>query len=264
MTASDFYNNLNTALDNVDQAIAAAQAAMTDEFDTTNYSDILIRLTTFRRNIIRLQNANKFLRLSKEGFALQATSSTGKKVEIIHTVKDYETPFSIVQQYGVSLDDVLNKNNITTADFTAGLQLKVDIDPSQGLNQIYDNIPSYGDQSGSLVFGSDLPNTLAVDTNGDLIALSPEDTLAQGINNRTQTKQGDYPLVSDFGLSPLVGSEIPNDLTNALYIKEIENSLAQDSRIASIDDLQFTRKGNAINITCQITAINNKNLSIAS
>lgn len=265
MTASDYYNNLNTALDSVNEAIAMAQGQMTDEYDPyTDYSDILMRLTSFKRTIIRMLNANKFLRLSLDGFAQQAQAQTGRRVEVIHTIKDYETPFSIANLYGVALDDILNKNNITTADMVAGYQLLVEIAPSEGLNQIYNNIPTYGDQSGNLVFGADLSDTLSVDTNGDLAVLSPEDTLQQGILNRTQTKQGDYPLMPDFGVPELLGSEIPDDLISSFYMKDLENILAQDNRIASVNALSLVRTGNGVDIIGQITAINNKNLNINS
>ncbi len=261
--AYQYYNNLQAASNSVDEAIAQTLSKMTDEFDiNTDYSSIMISLTNFKRDIIRMQNVNKFLRLSISGFVQQSELQSTKQIEILHTVKDYETPFSIAQLYNVNLSDILRKNNILTSDITAGLQLNIDIAQSQALNKVFDNIPSYGPQDGDLVLGIDLPNLLTATAAGDLQYLDPEDTLAQGIANRIYTKQGDYPLNNNFGLSPIVGSEIPDDLISGMYLTQLQNIIEQDPRIASVDSLNIVRSGNSVTFSGQATSINNKQLSI--
>ena len=97
---------------------------------------------------------------------------------------------------------------------------------------------------------------------GDLEVLSNEGTIKQGIENRVFTHRGEYPLADDFGIDMLVGSEIPNDLFESLYLIKIINQIKQDKRVADINDMSINRHQNAITITGNIRTINKEDLEI--
>ena len=262
MKSNEYFDKLDQALSEVKQAITATELEKTDEFDTTNYSEILSRLYSAKKSIEKMMVAYRYFKLSKEAFIKMSEAKGNRRMEVVHTVKSFETVHSIAAQYGITVEDVLRKNNLLASDLTAGLQIKVEVRESRTLNKIFEEIPVFGDQTGILALGKDLTNELREDNTGDLYVLGPEDTLKQGVKNRISTKAGDYPMEWDFGISDVVGGELPSDLNESYYKLKLVNQLEQDKRLVSIDSLEVTRKGNAIIYDGHLTAVNNKDLVI--
>jgi LysM repeat protein len=258
MTTTEYYIELESALKQVDLAIVDVENSMSHEYENANYVAILNELNATRRSILKMLSINKYMRISKEAFLAKSETST-QKIDTLHTVKQFETPIGIAVKYNMRLEDLLKKNNITTADIVAGIELKVEIDDSAGagvLTKIYEEIPTFGSQEGLLVLGKDVTNELKY-SNGDLTVLMPEQTVAQGILNRVMTNSGDYPYENDFGVTSLAGSELPNELIEGMALLEIESQIKLDKRISSIEQLTVTRNQNAIAITGILQTINN-------
>lgn len=262
MTATEYYNDLEQALKIVDEAIAKTEIKATDEFARVNYSEILNRLYNFKRSIERMQVVHRYNKLSKEAWVKQIQQKTPRRIEVAHKVKSFETPHGIAKKYGITVSELLQKNNITTSELTAGMTLYVEIASSGSLNKIYEEIPTFGDQEGDLVFGKDLGSELKVDTDGDLKVLEPLDTLRQGIENRIYTAAGDYPMLPEFGVPRLAGEEYPEEIIESFHKLKIIAQLGLDKRIQKIEGLEKEREQNAVTFTGTITAINNKEFGL--
>jgi LysM repeat protein len=262
MNGFDYYNKLERALAITENSIARAEIKATDEYDAVNHTEILYSLYKVKNAIIRMQNAHKFYRLSKDAFILKAERKESKKIEILHEVKGYETLTLIAQKYGIEINQILEKNNITSNDLVAGMILRLEMPDSKKLLAVYENIPTYGSQEGILVLGTDVSNNLLVDADGELQILSCEDTLKQGLTNRMTTRKGDYPLADDFGIEIGSSGEIPNDLYESFYLIKITNQLKQDARISEIIDLSVTREQNSIKAIGTVKTINKQSLAI--
>jgi hypothetical protein len=258
-TAAEYYTQLGEALRQIDLAIVDVQRSMADEYDAINYTQMLADLNNTRRNILKMLAVHKFMRLSKEAFIAKSVSPTSQKINITHIVSAFETPTGIALKYKMTLEDLLKKNNITTSEFEPGLVLKVELDDNGGtgeMTKVYDDIPTFGSQEGILVLGKDAQNDLKC-VNGDLVILEPQDTVAQGVMNRLMTDSLAYPYEDEFGVRSLVGSELPLELIQGMYLLEITNQLNLDKRIVSIDNLTVERAQNGITIHSEMQALNN-------
>lgn len=264
MDANTYYSYLEKALLKLNEAIETIEKKSTDEFDSVDYSTVLNSLYKFRRQIVGMQNIHKFHKLSKESFIKKAENKTSNKIEISHTVKDYETPLSIASKYDVSLEDLLEINNLTSSEITAGTIIKVEVESGDDLTQVYNDIPTFGSQEGDLVLGKDAKINLDVDEDGDLKVLDPEETIKQGIISRLSSKTGDYPLDDTFGLDNLVGSEFPSSLLVNMAMMKISTQLALDSRIKSLNSIEVTKSQNEVDFQINVTAVNNKSLDITN
>ncbi|MHB8841002.1 MAG: LysM peptidoglycan-binding domain-containing protein [Candidatus Aquicultor sp.] len=251
-------------MNQIDLNIVSVLNNMTDEYDTTNYAAMLNDLNNTRRNILKMLAIHKFMRLSREAFFAKSESPTSQKINTTHTVSQFETPTGIALKYKMTLEDLLKKNNITTTEFTPGLVLKVELDDNGGtgeLSKVYEDIPTFGSQEGILVLGKDTGNDLKC-VDGDLKILEPEDTVAQGVMNRLMTDSLSYPYEDEFGVRSLVGSELPFELIQGMYLLEINNQLNLDKRIESIESISVERVGNGITISGVVQAINNTTVNI--
>lgn len=251
-----YYTTIQDAIKKVDTFIdyVETESAKVDEFSTFNYTQTLTELYNSRKILMHYLNANKYFRLNKEDFIKDLGYSYGINVEKQHTVKAFETPLSIAAKYNVTLESILQKNNITISAITAGKVLRIDISNSEQ-KQRYNDIMTYGDQSNDLVYGNDLPCELAA-INGDLSVLDNIETLKQGIQNLLNTPIGNYPLQKDFGIDPLVGMEYPEELKQSLIMVKASNQIENDKRIATIDDFKFDKNIASI----KARTINNKNI----
>lgn len=262
MDATQYYNDLNKALVLVDGVIAETEAKATDEFAKVNYSKILNDLNKYRQLITKLLAVHRFMRLSKKGFMKNADQKTPKKIELEHTVKGFETPGKIAQAYNVSVESILKKNNITTETLTPGEVIKIEVENSETMQQVFEDIPTFGSQEGDLIYGHDVSNDLEVGEDGDLEILSNQATLAQGANNRLKTISGKYPLEPDFGIPEIAGTTLPQELLNGLLKLKIVAQFTADKRIREITDIQIEQDQNAINISGSMIAVNNKKLEV--
>ncbi len=259
MSTNKYYYNLETAETEIERLIA--KVTPTDEYDSVNYSQLLFNLNNSLFEIRKMKNMHKFFKLSKEDFIRQIDSEVLKQQQSIHTVREYETPLTIAEDYNISLDELLKINNASITDFTPGATIKVPVTNETRI-RIFENIPTYGSHEGSKVLGNDLPNELRADTDGDLLVLDNYDTLKQGILNRITTKQGNYPLEPDFGIDNYVGSDQPEELSGALRTTSIIAQIEQDARIEKITEYSETQKNNSTLYSIKVSTITNEEVSL--
>ena len=243
----DIFTTLENARLQVERQVSLI--VPTDEYDGFNYSELITSLNNYKRFIINLLSIYKFARMSKEYFLAQF----GAQVESSYVVTGYDTPLSIAEKHGITLDTILELNNITTSEMVAGMTLKVPA-PDQSVLQVYNNIPTFGDQTGDNVFGRDLPNELTA-KGGELVVLEPLDTLKQGVNNRINTTKGDYPLDESFGHISYIDAELPKELSENMIVVDIVSQILQDPRIVEVKNINTTEAGNTITFTADATTI---------
>ncbi len=253
----NYYTQLEDSLRTIQQRIQ--EVNVTDEYDTeVDYAKLMNNLYQIERKIIRMLNVHRFLRISKEAFLI------GEKpleyLEVYHTVAGYENIFSIAQKYSLSVESILQLNNISINNITAGTTLKIlQPNPAYPLT-IREDYSVYGELDGDKILGQDLPNGLLDDGAGDLWVISPEDTIEQGIINTLTTQSGDYPGEPDFGLDFINKDSLSDDVyLNMLKVK-IANSLLLDARVKDITDVTLVRTGNALKGTLRITTVNNEDM----
>lgn len=234
---------------------ALAGITSRDEYDKDNSSATISALEKLVNQAILLRAYDKFMKMEKADItALSSMSNTGK-ILTGHTLKSYETATSISKKYGMSIDEVLNLNNMTSDEFTAGKEIKVytTIDKIT-VNQ---NVETYGSQKGKNILGTDLPCELTIsgeDENADLTVLGNDDTFVQGMSVLTRAIMGDYPL-ENFGITNYVGSDMPSGLVANMIRIELSQLLATDERIGSIDSIDIETSDGAIKPTIQLTAV---------
>lgn len=261
MTYNQYKSDLETSLLILNFIMGLVEQKTTDEFDTINYPEILQNLNVLQQRVKRLLSAYKYLKVSEEEFSKMFEGQINKLVEVTHTVTGYDTLMSIAKKYNTTEEKVLQKNNILSSDFTAGMEVLVEVESSKGLNKIYEQIAVYGSQLGKNILGADLPNELVEDGIGELKILTNEETVSQGVQNRIYTKAGDYPLEPSFGIE-LAGSEIPADLQNGMLMLKIIDQLENDLRISDVESVEVEKAGNALTITAAVRTINNQILEI--
>lgn len=261
MTYNQYKSDLETSLSILNFIMGLVEQKTTDEFDTINYAEILQNLNVLQQRVKRLLSAYKYLKVSEEEFSKMFEGQINKLVEVTHTVTGYDTLMSIAKKYNTTEEKVLQKNNILSSDFTAGMEVLVEVESSKGLNKIYEQIAVYGSQLGKNILGTDLPNELVEDGIGEFKILTNEETVSQGVQNRIYTKAGDYPLEPNFGIE-LAGSEIPVDLQNGMLMLKIVDQLENDLRISDVESVEIERAGNSLTITAAVRTVNNQILEI--
>lgn len=251
-----YYRNLEIVLRTLDIYINILERKKTDEYDQNeNYSNMLTKLYAVKRIVERMLSAHKFYRLTKIEFAMKLDGKFEGNVIIEHVIKDYETPQSIAKQYGITLEQLLKNNNEITTNFEPGSTLKIEVD-HLNLHSVYSDVPVFGSQVDRNIFGVDLTNDLKNDGRKDLHTIKYEDCLRQGIINRVTTEIGGYPLIEDFGLYNIVGTEFPPDLRDAMMSIKLIYQLEGDPRIDTIDRIGITTKENSVIYDVDMTSIN--------
>jgi LysM repeat protein len=262
MTGYEYYNTIEKALAELDRCIAITQkeAEGKDEFHNKNYAGIFNGLYQYRNQLLKKLSIHRFAKLSKEDFILQNDVNASKSIQKYHKVKSYETGTTIAKLYGTTLENILKVNNVRTDEIVAGKILKINITPTSVITRVYENVPTYGSQLGDLVYGKDLPDELATE-DGDLKVLDPIETLRQGIYNRVTTQKGGYPFQEDFGIG-LIGEDFPEELSDSMFMVEVQTQLSQDARISSIDNLTLVKTGGNRVVIGNLTAITGAEIDI--
>lgn len=234
-----YYIELAKALDEVNQQIAEIKIKNPNEYDEgVNYPKLLNELYQIQRKINRMQVVHKYLRMSQETFIAGDITSDAK--EIYHTVSSFETLHSIAKKYNISIELILKNNNISSQNLTAGSALKIVQAEANLLEAGKIDIPVYT-ESGDLieVLGRDLKNSLEIGDFGDILALTPRNTISQGLINRLTTLAGDYPNEDDFGLDYFSDLKTNPELINNLWKVKIMSQLETDPRIKNVKSLEI-------------------------
>lgn len=261
MDIKQYYMDLQTALNNVELMIVQAEAKVTDEYDAVDYSTALKTLYELMRNIKRMLVIHKTQGFSKTEFINANVVENNGMIVIEHVVKKWETITNIARLYNADVAEILTINSLISDDLVPGTVLNVKVSNTIIIDEKQNNtvnVPVYGSRVGENIYGYDWPDEFAADTKGgDIKILKPLGTLRQGITNRLSTKNGDYPMEDDFGIS-LVGSEYPKELRDGLLTIEASQQLEQDARIESIESITVTSEANNTSFEAVVNAIKGK------
>ena len=227
---------------------------MTDEYDELDYNELLFQLETKEVELKRLLKAHFFNNMSKEQYF--RNDSQEELFEVYHTVRDFDTIELISSIYNVTIDDILETNQITTNDLETGKTLVVRI-TKESLKKEGRAIPVFGELKGEDIFGTDLPVNLEVDAKGDLKVLDPEKTLRQGVLIRSTSESGCYPGLESFGIDFKIATDtLQADVREGLFKVKIINFLLTDERIADIEEIEIEETEDAIISRGTLRAIN--------
>ena len=255
-----YFTDLQAQIDVIDNLINILN--ITDEYDlTTDYAALLLSLVLLKRYLQRYYNGYKYIKYSEADFTNILDTAGSKEMTIQHIVTGYETPSKIAKKYNIDISQVTDRNNKASNDIVTGDTLNLSV---PNTNQFFTNeelqtFPFFGDRNGDCILGSDLGKELKVDWNGDLMSLNNSETFRQGILNRLTTAKGDYPLNDSFGLDRFVGgSNLPGDLSDAMFSIEAQAQIMNDYRVKEITDVVTVREANSITIQASILGINGK------
>ena len=262
----------------VDNAIAL-NYLLIDEFEqrTKNLSDDETILSTVNYNklVYDRYNVNDLLfqqrvsylfeKMSREEFTdfiqMRELGTNPKilRVNFSHTVKDYDTLQKIASDYNVDVKDILLHNNITVEQFedlkiiNGTVKIPTTINPDN--NQITD-VLVVGSQAGTNVWGVDWGNEITWnDETDDIVILSQENTLRQGLKNSFGEK-GDIPGHEDYTIEVQIGTDITGDIYDAMLMAQLETKILQDKRFKKVEDIVITPTSGGRMATITVTPIN--------
>lgn len=167
---------------------------------------------------------------------------------ITHTVSDTDTIASLVQQYGVDFDEILRLNQMHPEEaLLVGTVLRIPASRVRTQPSRIDGLPVFGSHIGREAWGRDLRSDLAADSDGNLIVLSGEDVLIQGVDWIVLDASDELlRLASDLG--PIGVEQVLRTRVAAL--------LRSDRRIASVQDVKVGQLAEGVEISAVITTIN--------
>jgi hypothetical protein len=181
--------------------------------------------------------------LAGEGEASRPPNVAGS---IEYVVGPTDTEASIVQQFGLPWNTILDLNGMTPDEaLFEGTTITIPTRRGRG-SQSIDGLPVFGSHVGRDAWGADL--TVEFDTlNGDIVVIDEEEVLQQGVEWTIEIFA--EPLIDLLNQSPPL-------IRQQLLIKQLQRILLSDKRIAGIEDIQAELEGVAFDIGVTITAIN--------
>ncbi len=214
-----------------------------------------------------MYSIHQFERVSKEKMQLLLSQSysgesIGKVVRNIEYKKrEFDTLRTIENQYGVTWQEILQYNNMTSEDFNNSEKIIIPI-TSEIENETNKNVPVFGSQEGKKVLGTDLPIILQVGIDGDLLALNEEASFVQLINTISNAQQGDFPFYENFGLQLNIDEDMPDEAIDAMLQIKIYNGFKQDARIKEVEILSIEHKGTTRLVTVVIHTITGGSINL--
>jgi hypothetical protein len=238
------------------------------DLDSTDWNTVLNDLQRAINKLQVMRAVHKFERVSKEvmDMILQASmngESTGKKIVAIkHTISDRDTLRTIELRYSIPWQDILDYNGITVAEFYSRKEIDIPFPLSVTRNATL-GIAVFGDQSGSKILGTGLPNELSIDTDtNDLHVLSAEDNFLQAIRNISIAEHGDLPFYESYGLDLKIGEDYPTQVKDSMLQLKIADGFAADPRVKSVNITDIKRLDNAVTIGCSIEALTGQSVQV--
>jgi len=220
------------------------------ELNDIDYDGIIYNLEQQINEFHKHRVRYRFDKMSEEEFDLMLKNTAeGKPITLItiglnHKLNKYDTPQSLIVQYGVTLEDILEYNKITLEELDDKIELNVTIKIPISINlkesTVYSEIPVFGSHRGSQAWGTDWENEISIDaTTGDIKVLNNTDTLIQTIQNRFG-EYGDIPGYEDQTIDFGWGEDIPRDLIDGMTLAKISQQFSIDKRIKEIVDIIIT------------------------
>jgi hypothetical protein len=207
-----------------------------------------------------LKNVHKFEKVSKEQMqylfgSYDAGLGGGKIIiDIEHIVTSYDTTRTIERRYNISWQEIQKYNNILPSQLYPTMILRIPI--TIDLNQIIiQDVPTVGSQQGNNILGTDFPNELQEDTEGDLKVLSNEESFRQWIDNYFKMLPGYLPYYEEVGFDPKISDDYNGEERDSILQLRILNALSDDKRIQDTEISDGVRQGVSIGFELTIKAV---------
>lgn len=210
-----------------------------------------------QRQLEYLRYAHRLARMSDdEAEALLLNSQSGalrQSRSYVVTIND--TPEKIQAKFGISIETILDFNDISVDDLYPGYNLQIPI-ITASVTQVSDSIPTYDTHTGKNILGKDLANPIYVDANGDLATVDPIGCFEQGLSNIITTKMGAHPLLPNFGWDNTVPQEIGEEIEIQWRALKLAEALRQDTRVQSVVNVKANIDGDAVTLSADVVAVN--------
>jgi hypothetical protein len=216
-----------------------------------------------------LDNIHKFEKITKEQMqylfsSFDAGLGGGKVViDMEYTVTSYDTTRTIEQKLNIPWARIQDYNNILPSQLIPLMKIRIPIEIPISQIAIQD-VPTFGDQQGNNILGTDFPNELVEDpVTGDLAVLSNEESFRQSVQNYFTMLPGSFPYYEEIGFDPKVSDEYNAEERESILQLRIINTLSDDKRIRNIDITDGIKNDNAINFKLTITAVSGNKTAIS-
>jgi len=240
------------------------------DLSDNNYSEQIFTVQNAINQLEILDNIHKFEKVTKDQMqylfsSFDAGLGGGKiVVDLEYTVTSYDTTRTIEQKFNIPWARIQDYNNLSPSQLVPLLKIRIPLETSisQVTNQ---DIPTFGDQQGNNILGTDFPNELAGDPiTGDLKVLSNEDSFKQSVQNYFTMLPGTIPYYEEVGFDPKVSDEYNEQEKESIIQLRIINALSGDARINNVDISDGTKTGTNLNFGLTITAVSGNKIAIST
>lgn len=238
------------------------------EFQADDFVTALATAEEGLRQVKRLQSLHRFVKTDPATLdgLLSAIDSGQTDLPttrvITHQKSGWETPRSLEYLYGVPADQILSFNDLAMDQFDAATEILIPL-PSTSLTPM-DNGLIFGPQTDDLFCGTDVAPDLHIGNDGDLVKLSPLDTVKQTVQNVMSSEYGDIPFYETTGLDHYAGSDYTTDVVQQMLQYNVANLLAQDTRIAEVLSITVTKEQNAVLVSTKVRLQNSKEITVTT
>lgn len=217
------------------------------------------------QNLRNIKRMNRFLKIddaTKMKILSQYQNNEETKPIIIteiYTVSELDTLEGIAIKMKVDWKKIAEYNEIDSMYLTAGDELSIprEIDPRLIFQYQNEDTAVFDLPSGENVLGKDLPDTLAIDNDGDLDVMKSRETFVQGMQNICDTDLGALPFYPSYGMDHYIGDDIPRDIRESWKKEKIRQSFIRDARVFEVplDEIEITRGVESETITVNVYPI---------
>jgi hypothetical protein len=258
----------DTALNIIENKLSLLTDEDTDLVDN-DYSGQIFALQNAVNQLEILDNVHKFEKITKDQMqylfsSFDAGLGGGKVViDMEYTLTSYDTTRTIEQKLNIPWARIQDYNNILPSELVPLLKIRIPIEIL--INQLaIQEIPTFGDQQGNNILGTDLPNELTEDPiTGDLAVLSNEESFKQSVQNYFTMLPGSLPYYEEVGFDPKVNDDHGAEERESVLQLRIINALADDKRIKNVDISDGVKAGTNLNFDITITAVSGNKTAIS-
>jgi hypothetical protein len=229
------------------------------DFDTVDWAGLLWQIQSQINQLQLMDSIEQFERMSESNMqalfnAITNGEPAGKiTVSLTHTVSTIDTPRSLELKYGVPWQQILDYNHISSSDFKSQVTIQIPL-PEELTPGPANGIPTFGDQSGYNILGTDIVDTLDIE-DADFLVLDPVDSFAQCMKHLTNSARGDQPFYETYGLDLVANEQNPQAAQNSVLQLKIQQGYSSDPRVRQVDVVSITKTGVALSMEVRITPL---------
>jgi hypothetical protein len=263
---TEYYNYVDTMIYSTDTLLDAYENKLSKldsedyDLETDDWNTMIAKLQAMLNSLYVASAVHKFERISKTQMlrlfrSYEEGKGTGKVIiDILHTVAEYDTPRSIEYKYNVLWLKIMEYNNITPGQLYPMLQIRIPVEVEISVIASKE-VPTFGDQTGNKILGTDLPSELESDSTGDLKVLDEVSSFQQAVTNLLLLPKGSQPYYEELGFDPDVSEEYNSEEQDAILQLRIIDALNGDKRINGVSIQDSAKDGVTRKYSVAIEAI---------